>query len=202
MLIPRAVQGGQHVLTGTEQRDGAIDQQQDLVDAVEQRGALGDGDDGDFLRLGVLEGAHQRRIPGTVEIGIGLVEHDHARIAEEGARQRDALFLAAGKRRSVGGNHGLVAVRQVGDHFMDVGEHGCLIDLFVGCVLAHAGDVGLDRAGEELHVLRQVADILAELPLVPVAEVHQVAAGHFPRSAGSSPPASCRASSCPRRNCR
>jgi hypothetical protein len=65
-------------------------------------------------------------------------------------------------------------MRQVGDHLVHIGEHGRLIDLGVGRVVAHSRNVGLDRAGEELHVLRQVADVLAELALVPVAQVHQV----------------------------
>ena len=89
----------------------------------------------------------QRRVAGAVEVGVRLVEHDHPRIAEEGARKGDALLLSAGQRRAIGGHECLVAVRQRGDHFVDVGQHGGLIDVGVGRVVAHAGDVGLDRAG-------------------------------------------------------
>ena len=57
---------------------------------------------------------------------------------------------------------------------MDVGQDGGRVDVRVRRVVAHPADVVLDRAGEELHVLRQVADVLAELPGVPVPEVHEV----------------------------
>ena len=57
---------------------------------------------------------------------------------------------------------------------MHVGQNSGVVDLLVGRVVPHPADVVLDRAGEQLHVLRQVSDVLAELPLVPVAQVHQV----------------------------
>src|SRR4029450_12588249 len=43
-----------------------------------------------------------------------------------------------------------------------------------GRILAHARYVGLDRAREELHILWQIADVLTELPLVPVPEIHEI----------------------------
>ncbi|MCY1545686.1 hypothetical protein D9M68_816380 [compost metagenome] len=57
---------------------------------------------------------------------------------------------------------------------MHIGQNGGVKDRLIADILAHAGNVGLDCAGEELHVLRQIADIFAELALVPVAQVHQV----------------------------
>ena len=75
------------------------------------------------LLLGARKRVGQRLLAGGVEIGVGLVEHDQRRVAEEGARQRDALLLAARQRRAVALQHGLVAARQLADHVVHAGEH-------------------------------------------------------------------------------
>ena len=88
--------------------------------------------------------ARQRRVAGTVEIGVGLVKDHHPGIAEEGASKGYTLLLTAGQWRAIGGNVRLVALRQGGDHFVDIGKHGGLIDVGVSRIFAHTSDVGLD----------------------------------------------------------
>ena len=83
------------------------------------------------------------------------------------------LLLPAGERAAIHADLGFVAVRELRDHLVDVGDLGRLEDIGIGGIVAHAGDVGLDRGREELDVLRQVADALAELARIPVAQVHQ-----------------------------
>ncbi len=97
--------------------------------------------------LGSHEGAGQCLLAGMIEIGIRLVEHDEARIAEERARETDPLTLAARERASIHADDGLVALRELRDHFVHVGQFGRVEDILVRQVVAHPGNIGLDAAG-------------------------------------------------------
>ena len=57
---------------------------------------------------------------------------------------------------------------------MHVGGLGRVEHILIAGIVAHPADVGLDGCGEQLHILRQVADALAELARIPVAQVHHV----------------------------
>ena len=104
----------------------------------------------------------QRRVALGVEVGVGLVEDDEERVAIERAGQRDALALAGGERGAALADLRRVAVGEVKDEVMDARRLRRLDDLLRLRVRVETGDVLGDRAGEELDVLRQVADVLAE----------------------------------------
>ncbi len=133
---------------GSRKRDGAIDQQKDLVDVLQQGWTLRDGDHGDLLLLRVLERAHQGDIARGIQVRVRLIQDDEMGIAEEGTRQRDALLLTTRKRRAVGCDHRLVAVRKGRDHLVHICQHGRAIDLLVIRIGPHPGDVRLDRSGK------------------------------------------------------
>ncbi len=59
---------------------------------------------------------------------------------------------------------------------MNVGQHCGLIDLPVLYIVAHTADIGFDGAREQLHVLWQITNTFPELPLVPVAQIHEIEA--------------------------
>ena len=118
----------------------------------------------------------QRLFALRIQIGVRLIQHHEFRIAEKGAGKRDALFLAARKRCAIGGDHGFIALRETGDQLVHIGQHRRLINLPVLDIVAHAADIGFDGAGEKLHVLWQITDTFTELPLVPVAQIHEIEA--------------------------
>ena len=91
------------------------------------------------------------------------------------------------------------ALRQGRDLVVDAGLARCLVDLFQGGVRLSVPDVLDNRAVEDVVLLQDQADVLAQVVRVPIAEVHpvqgdapavrlvefvqQVHDGRFPRSA-------------------
>ena len=71
---------------------------------------------------------------------------------------------------------GVVAPGQAKDELVDAGDLGRRHHLGVGDVRLEAGDVVADGAGEQLGVLRQVADVAAEVLAVPGENVGPVEA--------------------------
>ena len=112
----------------------------------------------------------QRVFALGVEVGVGLVEHDQERIAVERPGERHALALAGRQRRAALADLGLVAVRQLQDHVVHAGGAGGGDDLLGSGPHREAGDVLRHRAGEQLDVLRQVADVAAERLRRPLVE--------------------------------
>ena len=95
----------------------------------------------------------------------------------ERAGERDALPLPGRKRRAALADLRLVAVRQPQDHVVHAGGLGRRDDgLRVG-VRLEAGDVLRHRAGEQLDVLRQVADVPAERLAATIGRARRRRAG-------------------------
>ena len=131
---------------------------------------MGDHDHGGAGALDPIQGAEQRRLAFLVEARIGLVEHQQARPAEQGAGEADALALAAREMEAALADLGLVAVRQAQDHVVHAGEARSLDDV-VGIGVGEAPDVVLYGAAEQGDVLRQVADVAADLGAIQRREV-------------------------------
>ena len=72
---------------------------------------MGDGDHGAALGE-ALERLLHRALGLGVEGAGGLVEHQDRRVAQHGARDRDALLLAAGEAVAALADHGVVALGQ------------------------------------------------------------------------------------------
>ncbi len=75
-----------------------VSENQNPVGGVHERRVVADGDHRRAPRLQVCDGGEQGGFTGHVEIGVGLIEDDDARIAEERTGERDPLPLAAGQR--------------------------------------------------------------------------------------------------------
>ena len=90
---------------------------------------MGYQNQGGTLLLEMQHGLRQRGLALFVQIGVGLVQHDNARIAVQGARQADALALSAGKGRALVADLGVVALGQGQNHFMHARHPGRLDDL-------------------------------------------------------------------------
>ena len=105
---------------------------------------------------------------------VGLVEDDQARVGEHRAGEAQPLALAAGQRRPAVAEPGRVALAQPQDHLVRAGEprrrdHGRRVRR-----LGHPGDVLGDRAGEQHRVLRQEADVAAQLARAVVVQAGAV----------------------------
>jgi hypothetical protein len=121
------------------------------------------------------QGGPQRFFPLGVQAGVGLVQHQQARAAVHRAGQPDALALAAGQPRAAGTEPRVVALRQAQDHVVGVRPARGGDDLF-GVGLVQAGDVFRHRPGEQLHVLRQIADVAPQPLARPLPEFRAVQA--------------------------
>ena len=143
----------------------------------------------------------ERLVAFGVEVGARLVEHDEARTAEHGARERDPLAIAAGEDRAALADLGVVAVGEAENHVVHAGKPRRLHDLGVVVHLEPA-DIGGDRIGEELDVLRQVAENAAKRFARPQRDVGAVEADGARHSAAARRRGGARASICRRRTAR
>jgi hypothetical protein len=103
-----------------------------------------------------------------------LVQQQHARVAQQRARDGDALLLAARQLDALVAHLRVVALRQRLDEGVDVGGARRLEDFLVrrralgpGAVL----DVVQDAHREERRLLRHDADVAAQRPQVERADV-------------------------------
>ena len=151
-------------------------------------------------RLELGERRQQRELALGVEVGVRLVEHDQPRIAVERARQRDALALAAGQHRA---------------RFADLRCRSRRAA--AGSSRAHArarrprrprsesiaprrAMFSRHRAGEELDVLRQIADVRGRARRGPSARCRRRRAAPRRPAAARCRGAAGPAWSCPRRS--
>ena len=135
---------------------------------------VGHHDRGGARLLEPVEGRHEQRLALGVEVRVGLVEHDQARLAVEGPGEADPLPLAARQGRPAVLETGLVALRQAKDHFVHAGQLRRADDVHPLHRGRHAGDVLGHRAGEQHRLLRQVADVAAQRRLGVVREFRPI----------------------------
>ena len=117
--------------------------------------------------LEFVNGAGQRSLTGLVQIGVGLVEDDEARVAVDRPGETYTLALPAGKLGPGVADLRVVALGEAEDHVVGMGELRGIDDSLV-IALSHAGDVVTDRTREQFDVLGEVADEAPELVGVPV----------------------------------
>ena len=154
--------------------DAAVDHGEHLVDAGERARPMRHHDHDAAARAHAQDRLRQRLVAVGIEIGIRLVQHDQERIAIERARQRDALALAGRKHGAGFADLGVVAFRQPHDHVVHAGGLRRRDHRLGRRVGLEARDVLRHRAGEQLDVLRQIADVRAELGRCPLVECRAV----------------------------
>ena len=109
---------------------------------------VGDEQDGDFA-LEFVDGAGEVFGGGLVEVAHRFVEDQHARALEQGAGDGDALALAAGQSDAILAHRGLVALRQLFDNIVDLGQLAGVDDLFEAGVGVGQLQVFVEGAGEQ-----------------------------------------------------
>ena len=90
----------------------------------------------------------------SIERGCCLIQQDDGRILEQRTRNRDPLSFAAGERRAVLPDHGLVSLRQFFDKLVALRLTRSLKDLLVGSALPADADILHDRIVEQRHILK------------------------------------------------
>lgn len=109
-----------------------------------------------------------------VEVAGGLVHDEDARVAEDGARNTDALALAAGELDAALSDDGVVAVLRPCYELLGLCDGGSGGDFGPRSARTAVLDVFGDTAGEESNVLRHDGDLLAETALRHVAYVYTI----------------------------
>ena len=124
---------------------------------------------GDTSLLELKDRLRESRFSGLVEISVWFIENDESWAAEHRARKPDALALTARKPNAAVADPSVVALWKMLDHLVCTGERCRLHNRFIVDGL-HPRDVVAHRAGEQLDVLRQKADMLSELSRIPMVD--------------------------------
>ncbi len=119
------------------------------------------------------QAVHQLRLALGVEARRGLVEHEDRRIAQQRARDADALALAAGEAGALRPELGVIALRQLADELVRRRRARGPLDLLVAR-LDPVGDVLAHAAGEQDGVLEHDRHLLAHPGQRAVAHVAAV----------------------------
>ncbi len=103
-----------------------------------------------------------------------LVEHEHARVAQQGPGDGDPLLLTAGETVPAGADHRVVPVGQPGDQVVDLRGLGRVLDLGVGRVGPGVAQVLPDRGVQQVGLLADHAHDGGEVGELHVADVDAV----------------------------
>src|SRR5438552_2389643 len=113
-----AAAGEDQVLVAADLDDATAVEDDDLVRIADGRETVGDRDRRAALREAVERLLHEPLGLG-VERARRLVEDEDRRVAQDRARDRDALLLAAREAVAALADDGVVSLRQRRDHMMD-----------------------------------------------------------------------------------
>ena len=115
--------GGHELVMGAALADPAVGQDQDLVGMGDRAQAVGDDEARPALHQ-VAEARLDQPFALGVEVAGGLVEDEDPRVGIQGPGDGEALALAAGEADAALSDEGVVALGQVGDEAVGVGELG------------------------------------------------------------------------------
>ncbi len=127
-------------------------------------------DDDAFVVAQDLNGAGQGILAVGIQIGVGLIEHDQKRIAEHRPRQPDSLPLPRGQGHAALADPRRIALRKPQDYVMHACDLCRLQDGIGGRLIVEAADVFGNGAVEQSDILRQIADVAAQILVSPLIE--------------------------------
>src|SRR5882762_10884262 len=154
--------GGQQFVVGALLRDTAILQDDDLVGIADGAQAVSNGDDGAPLHE-AFERLHHQPLRLGVERRSGLVEDEDGRVADDRARDADALPLATGERLASFAQQGVVTLGHPDDEPVRVRELCGLDDLFVARLGPAVSDVLPHRGAKQDGLLQHESDLRAQI---------------------------------------
>jgi hypothetical protein len=153
--------------------DAAVFHDDDAVGALHGRQAVRDDDGGAADHRRLQRALHQALGLGVERAG-RFVEQQQRRIFQQGARDRDALALAAGQAHAALAQEGAVALRQALDEFVGGGQFRRGDDFLVAGAGTAVADVFHRVGREDDGILRHDADRAAQRVQVEVADVDAV----------------------------
>src|SRR6266478_8543133 len=165
--------GGQQFVVGALLRDTAILQDDDLVGIADGAQAVSNGDHGAPLHE-AFECLHQQPLRLGIERRSGLVEDEDGRVADDRARDADALPLAAGERLASFAQQSVVTLGHPDDEPVRIRELRGLDNLFLAAVGPPVSDVLPHRGAKQDRVLQHESDLRAQALELVVANVYSV----------------------------
>src|SRR6185295_18212121 len=127
--------------------DAAAVEDEDTLQRPHRRQAVRDDDGGAAVHQALGRFLDQR-LRFRIEAGGRLVQDQYRRVGQEGAGEGDALALAARELDATLADQGRVALGQLGDEVVRVGELGRTLDLRLRRAGLAVGDVLRQRAVE------------------------------------------------------
>ena len=146
---------------GARLYDDSVMENHDGLRVSERAEPVRDHDHGPFLHQS-LQSLYDERFGFSIERRRRLVEDQDRRVANEGARDADALALSSRERRSALADDRVVTLGQSGDEFVGVREPGGIHDVDIGRVVASVRDVVANRAVKQDRLLQHEADLAAQ----------------------------------------
>src|SRR5438552_4215278 len=150
-------------------RDGAFDQDDDLVGVANGGGAVRNQNRG-----AALQDSAQAVEDALLGLGVDarerVVEDENARIADNGAGDGGALLLPTGKSDAALADHGFVGFPEVLDVAMKTGDFGRFADALLVIFRQAEGDIAANGFAKQVSVLRNETDGLAERGERPFAD--------------------------------
>src|SRR2546430_16179272 len=150
-------------------RDGAFDQDDDLVGVANGGGAVRNQNRG-----AALHDSAQAVEDALLGLGVDarerVVEDENARIADNGAGDGGALLLPTGKSDAALADHGVVGFAEVLDVAMKTGDFGRFADALLVIFRQAEGDIATYGFAKQISVLRHETDGLAERGERPFAD--------------------------------
>src|ERR1700682_5953409 len=165
--------GREQFVVGALLRDAAIFQDDDLVGIADGAQAVSNGADGAPLHE-AFECLHHQPLRLGIERRGGLVEDEDGRVADDRARDADALPLATGERLASFAQQGVVTLGHPDDEPVRVRELRGLENLFIAGVGPPVGDVLPQRGAKQDRVLQHESDLRAQALEHVVADVYSV----------------------------
>src|SRR6266542_2732990 len=162
LQVPVRAVGQDELLVGAALHHRAVVEDDDLIDLVEPVKLMRD-------EQGRAAGRDREQVSGEgsagcwVEVGGGLIEHEHGRIREQGPGQGEPLAFTAGQGRAVRADAGIPALRQGTDPWQQPGASGRRGQLVVGCAGPGHAEIVTDGGIEDVRILGAAADQAAHL---------------------------------------
>ena len=155
--------------------DAALLQDHDAVAVLDRGQAVRNHERRAPLHQGVHAALHQR-FGARVDGGGRFVQNQRGRVGNRGAGNRQQLPLPLREVCAVARQHRIVAVGQLADELVRIGELCGFNARRVRCVQAAVADVVQHRAGEQVRVLQHHAEAAAQIRLANLVDVDVVVA--------------------------
>ena len=140
---------GNQLIVGAALNNAALFQHHDAVRVAHGGKAVGDNKGGAAIHQAVHALLHQALGAG-INAGGCFVQDQYRRVRNSGTGNGKQLALALAQVGAVAGQRGVIAIRQVADELIGVGQLGGGAAFLVRCIQAAIADVIHNRTGKQV----------------------------------------------------